>query len=714
MKTFPIFNGAKSGGKPWFTVNNLASADAAEILIYEQIGKDWWSGEGIGAKDFIDQVSQIPKGRKIIMRINSPGGNVHDGLAIYSYMQSRKADVTCKVDGVAASIASIIALCGSSCEMPKSSLMMIHDPWTMAQGNAEDMRKAADALDTHKASLVSIYRDKTGKSEAAISAAMSAETWLTGEDAKAFGLCDCCTEEMPAMASAQFDFSNFRHTPDSLKASTPKQPAAPSGTPKPKNNMNKDAIIALLQKKSIEVPKDATEEQLMSLLDGAVNNKTNAPLDRATGDFLAELALMRAERDAAKKAAIRAALQTCVGEFKITQGQLEGFLASCVKDDSLLANIQAMTPNEPGADPVAMHIEITDEAPESYNAAFKKFNAPFDAFAKKKSGSVKDMADASTARAVFIAKNAKRIGEIWNTNTIDSNLKRQVIMQQGIRAFRRVLMPLSAFSTVFQNVALQGTDEVVVPYHALQTVASTDFNGTYSMGDTADSYKKVTVNKRKYQAFDFTSDTMRRQPFFALSKHMELKAEKLALDVFQDVLSIVTAAKFTNTPVTIPAAAFNRDSVADLRLSATQANWPMIGRSMMLDATYDNYLFKDNRLVDVNKSGDAAALRDGTIQKILGFDYYGASNYIPTNSEYLYGLIAYQSAVLVATAPILPTEDVLAQLTSYDVITDEQTGISFEYRRWGAPSTDASNHVVEANYGYEAGEATAITRITSQ
>src|SRR3954467_6739949 len=110
-KRFPIFNGPpKSSNRPWFTIKNEASKDAAEILIYDQIGKDWWSDEGVSAKEFANGLKAIPLDREINVHINSPGGNVWDGLAIFNQLKARQSKVVITIDGLAASIASVIAL----------------------------------------------------------------------------------------------------------------------------------------------------------------------------------------------------------------------------------------------------------------------------------------------------------------------------------------------------------------------------------------------------------------------------------------------------------------------------------------------------------------------------------------------------------------------------------------------------------------------------
>jgi ATP-dependent protease ClpP protease subunit len=173
--------------------------EPATLQIFDQIGEDWFGGSGISAKAFSDALMSVGPG-PLVVEINSPGGNVWDGLAIYNMLRGRNAQVTTRVVGIAASIASIIALAGDTVEMADASLFMIHDPSGMVAGTSEDMRKMADALDQHAEILAGIYAKCTGKPVAQIRAAMSAETWFTAQEAMQFGFADCMTE-LPAMAA---------------------------------------------------------------------------------------------------------------------------------------------------------------------------------------------------------------------------------------------------------------------------------------------------------------------------------------------------------------------------------------------------------------------------------------------------------------------------------------------------------------------------------
>ena len=173
-----------------------------ELKLYDTIG-----GWGITAGEFIAQIPQ--DATEITLRINSPGGDVADGLAIYNYLKDHPARVVTVVDGYAASSASVVMLAGDEIQVHKSSIVMVHNPWTLAMGNADDMRHTADVLDEHGKAILDIYMDATGMSESDLSEMMKDETWMRGEAALENGfatsLIDSGQEEQSrAAASAQW------------------------------------------------------------------------------------------------------------------------------------------------------------------------------------------------------------------------------------------------------------------------------------------------------------------------------------------------------------------------------------------------------------------------------------------------------------------------------------------------------------------------------
>ena len=183
----------------WYDFQN--KAEVVEISIYDEIG-DY----GTSAKQFIDDLKSVGS-KDITIRMNSVGGSGFDGLAIYNVLRSHQGYVKVKIEGLSASIASIIALAGDDIEMAENGFFMIHNPFGKSMGGADDMRKTADLLDKIKQELINIYANKTQLSEETISSMMDEETWLTSQEAKEMGFIDGITE--PIKVAASFDFSKF-------------------------------------------------------------------------------------------------------------------------------------------------------------------------------------------------------------------------------------------------------------------------------------------------------------------------------------------------------------------------------------------------------------------------------------------------------------------------------------------------------------------------
>ncbi|HKH66419.1 MAG TPA: head maturation protease, ClpP-related [Reyranella sp.] len=177
---------------PKFEVRNAADSSAAEVLIYSEIGY-----YGVDAKSFAQAMAGITA-PKITVRINSPGGDVFDGLAMFNTLKAHPAKIETVVDGLAASAASFIMLAGDTVSMNENSIAMIHSAWALGIGNAVDLRELAATLDKVDGQLANMYAKKSGKDLEEINAAMAAETWFTAEEAKTFGLVDSVITDEPA------------------------------------------------------------------------------------------------------------------------------------------------------------------------------------------------------------------------------------------------------------------------------------------------------------------------------------------------------------------------------------------------------------------------------------------------------------------------------------------------------------------------------------
>lgn len=177
---------------PWYVIRNAVQEDsespeevAAEVFIYDEIGGSF----GVSADEFVQDLQNIDADR-IDVRINSPGGSVFDAIAIYNALVKHPADVTCYVDALAASAASIIAMAGDTVVMMVGSQMMIHDALGIEMGNAADMREMADFLDRQSDNIASIYGNRAGGDVKDWRAKMLAETWLFADEAVTMGLAD--------------------------------------------------------------------------------------------------------------------------------------------------------------------------------------------------------------------------------------------------------------------------------------------------------------------------------------------------------------------------------------------------------------------------------------------------------------------------------------------------------------------------------------------
>lgn len=160
-----------------------ATNNVAQIDIFGDIVSEKWFDEETSATSFRDALKELGDVSTINLSINSGGGSVFDGIAIYNMLKSHKATVNVYVEGLAASIASVIAMAGDTITMRSGSMMMVHMPWTLSQGNAEEMRRTADTLEKTGDSIVDIYSERTGISPDDIRNIMNDETWLSAEEA---------------------------------------------------------------------------------------------------------------------------------------------------------------------------------------------------------------------------------------------------------------------------------------------------------------------------------------------------------------------------------------------------------------------------------------------------------------------------------------------------------------------------------------------------
>lgn len=194
------------------------SKDTAEILIYGAIGASFWE-DSITAKQFSDELKKLDASVKNVdLRINSPGGDVFEGYAIANRIKQHSSKFTIYIDGLAASIASIIAIAGDEVVIGEGAQMMIHSAWTVAMGNARDLEKVIDRLGEIDEQLISLYVKKTGKSRAEIRDMVEKETWLNADEAVEMGFADRKFEADIAIAASVLDKATWiNRVPKNIK-----------------------------------------------------------------------------------------------------------------------------------------------------------------------------------------------------------------------------------------------------------------------------------------------------------------------------------------------------------------------------------------------------------------------------------------------------------------------------------------------------------------
>jgi len=334
----------KHNGK-WYSIRARAAKSegqpaAAEVFIYGDIGESYWT-ETVTAADFVKEIAALDVDQ-LTVRINSIGGSVPDGLAIYNAIKRHKAAVTTAIDGMALSIASLIAMAGDTVEMADNAMLMIHAPWTIAMGNSVAMRDQADVLDKWAEAMSTSYAAKTGKPAADMLALLTdgIDHYYTAAEAEAAGFVDAVVEAMPVAASANLPaaaLSRFRSLPGQA-ASSPAAAAAPNQ----EKSMTKEEMLAAEQAKAARDAelKAAAEAATVAAL--ASDKQRRTTIEGAFAKF-------------GKVDGIQAVLKTCLEDQHCTVETANA---------KLLAHLGA------GATPVAgNHVVTVEDETDKFRAA---------------------------------------------------------------------------------------------------------------------------------------------------------------------------------------------------------------------------------------------------------------------------------------------------------------------------------------------------------
>lgn len=270
--------------KGWYTIKAASDGTSANISIYQEIG-----GWGITAQQFSEDLKALGDISHISLHIHSPGGDVFDGIAIYNLLNKHPAKVTEQIDGLAASMASVIAMASDRIVMPENTLMMIHKPWGISGGNANDMRDYAELLDKVESVLIPAYARKTGKSAESLAVMLEDETWMDGRECVAQGFADELLTTVSAMACIESKrIEDFEHIPKEIKGmiTSPKGSTSSSVPEQKRINGIKDLFAMFggkhdsLKMQCLE-DVDCTPEKAKDMLLTALG-KTSTPSDKTS------------------------------------------------------------------------------------------------------------------------------------------------------------------------------------------------------------------------------------------------------------------------------------------------------------------------------------------------------------------------------------------------------------------------------------------------
>lgn len=584
-------------------------AGAAEILIHGPIGKSIWSDEGVSGEDFTNALNKFPAGQKVTVGINSQGGSVADGLAIYNAIDRRSDDITARVDGYALSIASVFPLAASKVVSPKSSIWMIHKAHMWSNGNADQLRKDAEMLDTHDSVIATAYAMKTGKSESDVESAMESETWMTGEEAVAWGLADEMTEDTPSLAS--FDTTKFKNCPTNFRAviacgntklaaamaaklSAPSQGAASHQN----NNDNmKKTIIALLKKHGIEAADNESDEQLQAKLDRIPKREdppTPPPTTPPTGTI--DLASIQAAFLASERKRITAEVKRAA-EGKIPNDKLGWWIDLAVKDEAkTLEQIESMSAQHVGGNPIGI--------------VFAGVDNPMDEIRKEKNPATRFKRVRDDFKALFddaCARDMRRSGRVEASNTYSATLVTNFLIDGAVTKLQNKWAALRTFVRDYSTDRYKPLATGQLKFVSAGPSVQTDATNFESGNSTVDPCS-ITVHQYSSSINVSNSDL---NSGLRMENLMEIGISKLADKIIEVATAPITTANFTtNAALTRSAGSFN--------WSDMQTLWGQLKKSTTHNALLDGeYLAQ---IINVPTQFQKSGVVPGTQWAEFGWD----------------------------------------------------------------------------------------------
>lgn len=268
-----------------FWTFKLSAADktSAELLFYGPIANATWDGDEVTPKQFAEDLKSLGDISELTIRINSPGGDVFAGNAIYNMLKGHSAKKTIWVDGVAASMASVIAMAGDEVVMPSNAMMMVHNPYCFTSGSSSKLRKTAEMLDKLGESVMAAYAEKTGLAKDKLAELMDAETWMTAAEAVEYGFADRVDEAVKVAAmldgdtltinDTAFDLATLNMPSEKIKTLKPVQAKITNPPDKPGKQEESKSMKALAFLAKMQTA--LSNAGAKSAVDAIVNLKTS-------------------------------------------------------------------------------------------------------------------------------------------------------------------------------------------------------------------------------------------------------------------------------------------------------------------------------------------------------------------------------------------------------------------------------------------------------
>lgn len=497
-------------------VFNLATDGRSSIRISGPIGSSWWDDSGTTSSQFVEALDAIPKGKPVALYVNSEGGSIKDGLEIFNAIKSRSEDVTAHITGYALSIASVIPLAAGKVVTPKGSVWMLHKPWTGQQGNADDMRKAADMLDKHEDALVSIYSDETGQTPEKIRADLSAETWLTGDEAVAYGLANEVSDEPVALAA--LDGSRYLRMPVAM------------GRPAPQRNNSNEGQN--MEKTTEPVAGSVTPPQ----------PPPSAQADTFEGaKIMAELHAVKAQLAKERDNRIARAVDSAIGDGKIPVAQRDWWTKAAQNDEGALETLAALPKPVIGTQPAGVTITAGAACGRDHVMALASPKLRIDCMKENWNE--------------FRRQGARFAPVSANTGTDSATLLGTMLDQSTVTVLQTVLGPLSAFATSVATEPMVPLMPTIVRVTTAGGTAQTDATNFEDTTNFVGTVVAKTVTPHRYSAGGYLSVTEYNSGN-EMAQWSEIKAQEIGEAILGVINALIVTGTFTTDVQTIASAAF--------------------------------------------------------------------------------------------------------------------------------------------------------------